>query len=93
MTVIESIITMQKEADALRSARVMVSPTGTPSISLIPAITKPTSPVSSTGLFSRLGAKTPTLSTWYTRPVDITYILSLGRIEPFLTRIREMTPT
>ena len=56
---------------------VMVSPTGAPSISLMPAMTKPTSPVDRARVRPRdFGVKRPSLSTWCARPVDITRILS-----------------
>ncbi len=41
-------------------ARVIVSPTGAPKISLIPAITKPTSPASRISVSVCLGLNTPT---------------------------------
>ena len=71
----------------------MVSPTGAPSISLMPAITKPTSPVSSDSLASDFGVKRPSLSTWCARPVDHTRIFWPVRSEPFMTRTSETTPT
>ena len=43
-------------------AIVIVSPTGAPLISLIPAMTKPTSPVASVSLPSDFGVKRPSLS-------------------------------
>ena len=48
--------------DAGRSASVMVSPTGAPSISLTPAITKPTSPGFKSSRSARRGEKIPTFS-------------------------------
>ncbi len=54
----------------------MVSPTGAPSISLMPAMTNPTSPGPSSRAGTDFGVKRPSLSTWCARPVDITRILS-----------------
>jgi hypothetical protein len=45
------------------ASSVIVSPTGAPSISLMPATTKPTSPVSSVSAASDFGVKRPSLST------------------------------
>ena len=72
---------------------VIVSPTGAPSISLIPAMTKPTSPVSSDSRVTGLGENRPSLSIWWLRPVDITLIFSPVRSAPFMTRTKETTPT
>ena len=54
----------------------MVSPTGAPSISLMPAMTNPTSPAASCDSTTGLGVKRPSLSISWLRPVDITRIFS-----------------
>ena len=71
----------------------MVSPTGAPSISLMPAITKPTSPADSSGSATDFGVKRPSLSITWLRPVDITRILSPSFSVPFITRTSDTTPT
>ncbi len=71
----------------------MVSPTGAPSISLMPAMTKPTSPVYSASATSDFGVKRPSLSTWWARPVVQTRIFWPVFSEPFITRTSETTPT
>ncbi len=71
----------------------MVSPTGAPSISLMPAMTKPTSPVSNASRVTGFGEKRPSLSIWWLRPVDITRIFSPVRSAPFITRTSDTTPT
>ena len=76
-----------------RCSSVMVSPTGAPSISLMPATTKPTSPHWSVLSGTDFGMNRPSLSTWWLRPVDITRILSPTVSEPFMTRTSETTPT
>src|ERR1700738_4613221 len=53
-------------------SRVMVSPTGAPSISLMPAITKPTSPVASSRNTTDFGVNRPSLSAVGLRPVAVT---------------------
>ena len=47
-----------------RTSVVMVSPTGAPSISLMPAMTNPTSPAPATAGDTDLGVKRPSLSIW-----------------------------
>ena len=76
-----------------RGSSVMVSPTGAPSISLMPAMTNPTSPVSSDSATSDFGVKRPSLSTWWARPVVQTRIFCPVRSEPFTTRTSDTTPT
>ena len=71
----------------------MVSPTGAPSISLMPATTKPTSPALSSRITTDLGVKRPSLSIVWLRPVDMTRIFSPVRSTPFMTRTSETTPT
>ena len=72
---------------------VMVSPTGAPSISLMPAMTKPTSPGPSSRAGTDFGVKRPSLSTWCARPVDITRILSPTFSVPLKMRTSVTTPT
>ncbi len=76
-----------------RDSLVIVSPTGAPSMSLIPAVIQPTSPVDSASVAMRFGVKRPTWSTCHPRPVDITWMRSFGRSAPFMTRTSETTPT
>jgi len=73
-------------------AWVSVSPTGAPCTSLIEALIQPTSPADSLSSFLRLGVNTPTSSTSWLRPVDITSSLSPGLISPCMTRTSEITP-
>jgi hypothetical protein len=40
----------------------------------------------------RFGVNTPTLSTWWLRPVDITCSLSPALISPCITRTSDTTP-
>jgi hypothetical protein len=72
---------------------VIVSPTGAPSISLMPAITNPTSPADSVGSDTDFGVKRPSLSISWLRPVDITRIFSPTRSTPLTTRTSDTTPT
>ena len=71
----------------------MVSPTGAPSISLMPATTKPTSPVLSDSRVTGFGVNRPSLSMTWLRPVDMTRILAPECSAPFMTRTSETTPT
>ena len=72
---------------------VIVSPTGAPSISLMPAAMKPTSPAPSSRIATDLGVKRPSLSMVWLRPVDMTRIFSPVRRTPFTTRTSDTTPT
>jgi hypothetical protein len=71
----------------------MVSPTGAPSISRMPATTNPTSPALRVSSAIDLGVKRPSLSIWWLRPVENTRIFSPRRKVPLTTRTSETTPT
>lgn len=53
---------------------------------------KPTSPAFRSTVSVCFGVNTPTLSTWWTLPVDFTRILSPFFTRPFFTRTSETTP-
>ena len=70
----------------------MVSPTGAPKMSLIPATMKPTSPALNMPVSLRFGVNTPTLSTTWALPMVLAIILLLVVKVPCITRTRETTP-
>ncbi len=78
---------------ACARSSVVVSPTGAPSISLMPPMTKPTSPGLSEAAGTDLGVNRPTLSTRCARPVDMTRIFSPALVVPLTTRTSVTTPT
>ena len=80
-------------AAAGRAASVTVSPTFAASISLMPAMMKPTSPAESSSRATDLGVNTPTCSQLNVAPAAISRILSLGFSVPSITRTSITTPT
>ncbi|CFN73362.1 Uncharacterised protein [Bordetella pertussis] len=74
-------------------ARVMVSPTLACSSSLMPAMTKPTSPADNSGRGCDLGVNTPICSHRCVAWDAISRILSLGLSTPLTMRTSMTTPT
>ena len=78
---------------AWRSARVIVSPTLAACNSLMPEMTKPTSPARKASRATDFGVNTPTCSHRCCAPVAMRWILSFGRSTPSTTRTSMTTPT
>ena len=70
-----------------------MSPTRASFNSLMPAMTKPTSPAVNCVRVRDFGVKTPTCSQRWFAPVAMRVILSLGFKVPFTTRTSMTTPT
>ena len=96
----ESLLTYMGEVRGLsgdylagRLAWVTVSPTWASRSSLMPEMTKPTSPAERLSLSRRFGVKRPTRLHSCARPVDHTRSFCPGFRVPFMTRTSDTTPT